>query len=135
LERDLTVEVSVCLHDSPIDELLELHIVQVATDHHLEDLEELAVRNEAVIVDVVDLEGKSELVLLAGTSAERVQPLHELQERDVTVIVSVKDGDDSLDERVVGELGNFEEFRWLESATLIAINFAEVLIELLELAL
>ena len=134
-EGDLTVEIGVGLHNRSVDELLQLHVVQVAADHHLEHLEELAVRDEAIIVDVVDLERESEFVLLAGAGAERVETLDELEERDVTVVVAVEDGDDALDQRIVGELGDLEELRGLKRAALIAIDLAEVLVELLELAL
>ena len=134
-EGDLTVEIGVRLHNGPVDELLQLHVVQVAADHHLEHLEELAVRDEAIVVDVVDLERKSELVFLTGTGAKRVEALDELQEGDVTVVVAVEHGDDTLNERVVRELGDLEELGGLERATLVAINLAEVFVEFLELAL
>ena len=42
-EGDLTVEVLVGLHDGAIYELLELRVVEVVADHHLEHLEELTV--------------------------------------------------------------------------------------------
>ena len=134
-EGDLTVEIGVRLHNGPVDELLQLHVVQVAADHHLEHLEELAVRDEAIVVDVVDLESESELVFLTGTGAERVEALDELQEGDVTVVVAVEHGDDALNERVVRELGDLEELGGLERATLVTINLAEVFVEFLELAL
>lgn len=65
-KRDLSVEVSVSLHNGAIDKLLELDVIEVGADHHLEHLEELTVRNEAIVVDVVDLESETELVLLGG---------------------------------------------------------------------
>ena len=95
-EGDLTVEISVSLHNRPVHELLQLHIVKVASDHHLEHLKELAVWDETIVVDVIDLESKSELVLLTGTSTERVETLDEFQEGDVTVVVAVEHGDDTL---------------------------------------
>ena len=128
LKRNLTVKVSVRLHNSSVDELLKLDVVQVAADHHLKDLEELAVGDVVVIVNVIDLEGKSEFVFLTGTSTERVQSLYELQERDVSIVVSIEDSNDTSHEWVVRKLGNFEEFRWLESATLIAVNLTEILV-------
>ena len=56
LEGDLAVEVSVGLDNGTVDELLQLHVVQVAANHHLEHLEELAVRDETIFVHVVNLE-------------------------------------------------------------------------------
>lgn len=54
------------LDDGAVDELLELQVGEVVADHHLEDGEELAVGDEAVLVDVVDLEGEAQLVLLVS---------------------------------------------------------------------
>ena len=42
-EADLAIEVRVRLHNRPVHQLLQLDVVQVAADHHLEHLEELAV--------------------------------------------------------------------------------------------
>ena len=58
-EGYLAVKVLIGLHDGAINELLELSIVQVVTHHHLEDLEELTVRDIAIVVDVVNLEGET----------------------------------------------------------------------------
>jgi len=98
-------------------------------------LEELTVRDETVIVDVVDLECKSKLVFLAGARAERIEPLDELQEADITVVVTVQHGDDTLHQRVVRQLWNLKEFRRFECTTLITINLAEVLVQLLKFTL
>jgi hypothetical protein len=43
-------------------DVLELGIGEVAAHHHLEHLEQLAVRDEAVVVDVVHLEGDCAIV-------------------------------------------------------------------------
>ena len=56
LVRDLAVLVEVGLDDGLVDDLLQLHVVEVGADHHLEHLEQLAVADEAVAVDVVHLE-------------------------------------------------------------------------------
>ena len=135
LEGNLAVEIGVGLNDGTIDELLKLGVVQVVSHHHLEHLEEFAVRDEAIIVDVIDLESETQLFLLTGTGGQRVQALDELKEGDVTVIVAIKDGNDTAHKRVIGQLRNLEELRGLECATLISVNFAEVLVELLEFTL
>ena len=135
LEGNLAVEVGVGLNDGTIDELLQLSIVQVVTNHHLEYLEEFAIRDEAIIVDVIDLESETQLFLLTRTGGQRVQTLDELKEGDVTVIVAIKDGNDTAHKRVVGQLGNLKELRGLECAALISVDFAEVLVELLKFAL
>ena len=66
IKGDLSIEVSIGLDDSAVDKLLELHIVEVSTNHHLKHFEELSVGDESVVVDVVDLESEAELVLLGG---------------------------------------------------------------------
>ena len=104
IEGDLAIEVSVGLHNGPVDQLLKLNIIQVVTDHHLEHLEELAIRDESVVVDVVDLESETQLVLLRCTRGERVESLHEFKERNVSIVVPVEDGDDALNKRVVRKL-------------------------------
>ena len=81
------------------------------------------------------MEGKAQLLFGTGTSRERVETLDELKERDISVIVAVEDGDDTPDERVVCQLGDLEKLRRLQGATLVPIDLAEVLVELLELLL
>lgn len=66
VERDLAIEVGIGLNDGPVNELLELHVVQVAANHHLQDGEQLSIGNESVVIDVVDLEGKAEFVLITS---------------------------------------------------------------------
>ena len=61
--------------------------------------------------------------------------MDEFEEGDVSVIVTIEDSDDTLDQGVVRELGDLEELRWLEGTALIAIDLAEVLVKLLEFAL
>ena len=135
IEGDLTIEVSVGLHDRPVDELLQLHIVQVVTHHHFQNLEQLTVRDETIVVDVVNLESKSEFLVGGSASREGVKTLDELQEGDVTVLVAIEDADDALNQRVVRKLGNLEELAGLEGATLISVDLAEVFVQLLQLAL
>ena len=135
LEGNLAVEIGVGLNDGAIDELLQLGVVQVVSDHHLEHLEKFAIRDEAIIVDVVDLESETQLFLLTSSGGERVQALHELEEGDVAIVVAIEDSNDTAYERVVGQFRNLKELRGLERATLISVDFAEVLVELLKLTL
>ena len=64
LEVDLSIKVFICSDDGSVNELLELNVIQVITNHHFEDCEQLTIWNKTVIVDVIDLECKSKLVLL-----------------------------------------------------------------------
>lgn len=54
---ELSVLVLVSLDDGAIDELLQLHVVQVGADHRLQNVVQIRVRDEAVVVDVVHAEG------------------------------------------------------------------------------
>ena len=56
LERNLTVLVEISLDDSLIDDLLELDVVQVGPYHHLQYLEELTVADEAIAINIINLE-------------------------------------------------------------------------------
>lgn len=55
LKRDLSVAVRVSIDDRLVDDLLKLRIFEIVADHHLEHLEQLAIRNIAVTIDVIDL--------------------------------------------------------------------------------
>lgn len=85
--------------------LLQLLVLQVAADHHLEHDEQLAVADEAVAVNVVDAEGKAQLLLLVALAAEGREPGDELLEVDVAAAVLVEDGDHSCCQRVRRDLG------------------------------
>ena len=78
------------------DDLLQLHVLQVAADHHLEHDEQLAVADVTVAVDVVHLEREAQLLLLVTLAAEGAQPADEFLEVDVAAAVLVEDGDHSV---------------------------------------
>ena len=65
LEADLSIEIFVCLDDSAVHKLLELDIVQVASNHHLEYCEEFTVGDVTIIVNIIDLECKSKFLVVA----------------------------------------------------------------------
>jgi hypothetical protein len=66
LKANLSVKVRIRLDDRSVHELLELHVCQVVSDHHLQDFEKFTIRNESVIVHVVDSEDESKLVLASS---------------------------------------------------------------------
>ena len=135
IEGDFPIEIGVCLHNSAVNQLLKLCVVQVSADHHLEHLEKFTIRNKSIIVNVVDLESETQFVLLRCACRQRVQTLNKFKERNVSIVVPIKDSDDTFDQGVVGELGDLEELRGFESATLISVDFAKVLVQLLQLLL
>lgn len=146
LEADLAVLVLIRLHDRLVDNLahttrqqsqsrvlqntlsipsypilsrthlLQLLVLQIAPDHHLEHDEQLAIANVAVAIDVVDLERKAQLVLLVALAAESAEPVDEFLEIDVSAAVLVEDRDHACCQRVGGDLGELQEFFALDCA-------------------
>jgi hypothetical protein len=100
--------------------LLQLLIFQVAAHHHLEYYEELSVANVAIPIDVVDAEGKPELLLLVPLAAECRQARHELLEVDVAAAIFVEDSNHARRERVGRDLREGEE--------LVALNGTRVVL-------
>jgi hypothetical protein len=76
IEANFSIMILIGLDDSSINKLLQLHVIEVVSNHHLEHGEKLSVRDEAVSINVVNLKSESQLLLLARASRERVKPLH-----------------------------------------------------------
>ena len=76
VKTDLAVEVFVCLYNGSIDQLLQLHIIQVISNHHFEDHEQLSIRDKSIVINIINLESKSKLLLLGATSWQWVQSLY-----------------------------------------------------------
>ena len=104
LERDFSVVVFVSLDDGPVDQLLQLNVVQVVPHHHLQHSEQLSIGNVAVVIHVVDLEGEPHLLFVGGAGRQGVEPLDELQEGDTPILVLVEHRDHSLHQRVLSQL-------------------------------
>ena len=85
--------------------LLQLLVLQVASNHHLQYYEELAIADVAVAVDVVYAESESQLLLLVAFAAEGREARDKLLEVDVATTILVEDGNHSCCERVRGDLG------------------------------
>lgn len=64
------------LNDCSVNQLLQLHVIEVVSNHHLEHCKELSVRDVAVTINIVNLECESQLLLLARASREGVEALH-----------------------------------------------------------
>jgi hypothetical protein len=84
--------------------LLQLLVLQIAPDHHLQYYEELAIADVAVAVNVVYAEGEPQLLFLVALAAEGRKTGHEFLEIDVAATVLVEDGDHACGERVRGNL-------------------------------
>jgi hypothetical protein len=97
LVRDFAVQIFVSFNDCSVDQLLKLNIVQILADHHLEHLEELTIGNEAIVVNVVDLESESEFLVLSGMRTQRIEALNELEERNAPILILVKHSNNTLD--------------------------------------
>lgn len=77
-------------------DLLQLLVLEIASDHHLENNKQLAVGNVTVPIDIVDLEGEPELLLLVSLAGEGAEARDKLLEVDISAAVLVKDGDHSV---------------------------------------
>jgi hypothetical protein len=85
--------------------LLQLLILQIASHHHLQHNEQLAIADVPIAIDIVHLERESQLLLLVALAAESAQAGHELLEINVSATVLVEDGDHARGQRVGGNLG------------------------------
>lgn len=119
-EADLAVAVEVSLHDGLVNNLLQLLILQIAADHHLEDDKEFAVADVAIPIDIVDFKGKAQLLFLVSLGAESAEAGDELLEVDISTSVFVEDGDHAGCERVRRDLREGKEF--------VAFNCARVIL-------
>ena len=61
--------------------------------------------------------------------------MDEFEERDVAIIVTIENGNDTSNQWVVSQLGNFKELLGFKGTTLISIDLAEILVELLKFTL
>ncbi|KAB8437451.1 hypothetical protein FH972_025129 [Carpinus fangiana] len=127
LKVNLAVAVAVSLHDGLVDNLLQLHILEVAADHHLEHKEQLAVANEPVAVNVVHFEREAQLLVLVALGREGAQPADELAEVNAAAAVLVEDGDHALRQRVRGYLRQREELVALDRAAVVFVELHEAL--------
>ena len=131
LEANLAIKVLVRLDNGAVDQLLELNIIQIVTDHHFDDGEQLAIGNIAIVVDVVNLESKSKLLLLGGASWQRVEALDEFEEGDAPILILIKNRDNTLHKRVVSQLRNIKELLRLKTARLVLVELTEIFVKLL----
>jgi hypothetical protein len=96
--------------------LLQLLILQIAPDHHLQHNEQLAIANVPVAINIVHLESEPQLLFLVAFAAESAESRHEFLEIDVAAAVFVEDGDHACCERVRGDLRELQEFFALDCA-------------------
>ena len=73
--------------------LLQLHILKIASHHHLQYNKQLPIANVSVTVDVIDLEGKSQFLFLVALGAEGAKTGDKFLKVDITTSVFIKNGD------------------------------------------
>jgi hypothetical protein len=84
--------------------LLQLLILEIASNHHLEHDKQLAIGDEAITVNVVDLEGEPELLLLVALAGKGAQPGHEFLKIHISATILVEDcNHPTRDKHVVSE--------------------------------
>jgi hypothetical protein len=59
VEANFPIVILVGLDNGSVDQLLELHIIQIVSNHHFEDGEKFTVGDVPVTIDVINLESKS----------------------------------------------------------------------------
>ena len=101
--------------------LLQLLVLQVAPHHHLQHNKQLAVTDVPVAINVVDTEGKPQLLFLVALAAKGGQSRDKLLEVDVATTVFVEDGDHACCERVGGDLGEGQEFIAFDGARVVLV--------------
>lgn len=124
LEADFAVAIQVGLHDGLVDDLgglacypsielsrqkvpylLQLLVLEVASNHHLQHNEKFPIADISVAINVVHPEGKPQLLLLVPLAAERRQPRNKLLEVNVASPILVEYGNHARRERVGRYLG------------------------------
>lgn len=83
---------SPCEAAKVVVDLLQLLVLQVAPNHHLQHDKQFAVADVSISIDVVDLEREPQFLLLVTLGAECAEAGHEFLEVDVASTVFVKDG-------------------------------------------
>ena len=73
--------------------LLQLHVLQIASNHHLQDDKQLPVANVSVAINIVNLEGESQFLFLVAFGAEGTKTRDEFLEVDITASIFIKNGD------------------------------------------
>ena len=74
-KADPVVAILVGVHDRLVDDLLQLIVLEVVANHHLEHNEKLAVRDVAIAIHVVHAEGKAKFFFVIAASAKDAQAL------------------------------------------------------------
>merc|ERR1711988_1559722 len=120
LVADHTILVFVQLHNSLVNNLLQLCLCQICPHHHLEHLKQFCISDESVSVCVIDAEQKPELFLPVHIlGGEHGEPPDKLSEVQLPAVVCVEHRDHSLYQWVLLELGQSEEL--LDTKGLIAV--------------
>lgn len=72
--------------------LLQLHILQITSHHHLQHNKELPVTNVSVAVDVIDLEGEPQFLFFIAFRAEGAKSRDKFLEVDIAASIFIKNG-------------------------------------------
>jgi hypothetical protein len=106
--------------------LLQLLILEIATNHHLQHNEQLTIANVPIAVNIIDLERIAHLFILDALGTERAKAVDEFLEVDVAAAVFVKDGDHPSGQRVRGDLGKSEKLLAFNRARVVLVKAPSV---------
>lgn len=91
LKTNLSIPIKIRFHDRLIHNLLQLLILQITPNHHLQNNKQLPIRDVAVAIDVVDLKCETQFLLFVAFGGECAEPGDEFLEVDVAAAVFVED--------------------------------------------
>ena len=95
-KTNLPIKILVSGANGHVNNLLDLEILQVVSHHRLEHLEELHVGDKAVVVNVVDPEGKPQFLFLVLLGAQLRQTHDKLTKLNLSTLLSSNKVDNVL---------------------------------------
>jgi hypothetical protein len=106
--------------------LLQLLILEVATNHHLQHDKQLATADVPIAVNIVDLESIAHFFFFVALSTKRAKAIDEFLEVDVATAVFVKDGNHPSGQRVRGDLGKSQKLFAFDRARVVLVEALSV---------
>jgi hypothetical protein len=102
--------------------LLQLLILQIASHHHLQHDKQLAIANVPIAIDIVNTEGKPQLLLLISFAAKGRQSRDKLLKVDVAAAVLVENGNHARGQRVGRNLRKSQELIAVYGARVVLVQ-------------
>jgi hypothetical protein len=111
--------------DSPIHNLLLLDITQIAPNHQLQNVEQIAIRDKTIFIFIIDFKREPNLVLGISIGTLTGQPLNKLHKRDFPIRILIKNFDNPFDQRIFPLILQPEKFLRLQKPRIVYILLAK----------